>query len=63
MDTPRSSWRMSLTLGQALNTVLAFCSSRKSMAPTFDSIRGSVENLLKGWVPQIDTAGQLTSDS
>lgn len=54
---------MSLTLGQALNTVLAFCSSRKSMAPTFDSIRGSVENLLKGWVPQIDTAGQLTSDS
>lgn len=36
---------------QALNTVLAFCSSRKSMAPTFDSIRGSVESLLKGWVP------------
>ena len=38
---------------QALNTVLAFCSSRKSTAPTFDSIRGSVESLLKGWVPQI----------
>ncbi|KAF9792472.1 P-loop containing nucleoside triphosphate hydrolase protein [Thelephora terrestris] len=35
-------------LFKALNTVLAFCSSRRSMAPTFGSIRGSVENLLKG---------------
>jgi len=46
---------------QALNTVLAFCSSRKSMAPTFDSIRGSVESLLKGWVPPIRHRGLIDS--
>jgi len=46
---------------QALNTVLAFCSSRKSMAPTFDNIRGSVESLLKGWVPPIRHRGLTDS--
>jgi len=46
---------------QALNTVLAFCSSRKSMAPTFDSIRGSVESLLKGWVPPTRHRGSTDS--
>lgn len=32
---------------KALNTVLAFCSSRKQLATTFDSIRASVEALIK----------------
>ena len=32
---------------QALNTVLAFCSSRKSLAITFPVVRESVERLLK----------------
>ena len=34
-------------MAQALNTVLAFCSSRKSLAITFSVVRKSVENLLK----------------
>jgi len=32
---------------QALNTVYTFCSTRKSMATTFEVLKGSVENLLK----------------
>ncbi|GAA5980934.1 hypothetical protein JCM11641_005489 [Rhodosporidiobolus odoratus] len=32
---------------KALNTVYTFCSARKSMATTFDVLKGSVENLLK----------------
>lgn len=32
---------------QALNTVYTFCSARKSMATTFEVLKGSVENLLK----------------
>lgn len=35
---------------QALNTVLAFFSSRKSLAVTFTLVRKSVENLLKRYV-------------
>ncbi|GAA5939438.1 hypothetical protein JCM10213_008660 [Rhodosporidiobolus nylandii] len=32
---------------KALNTVYTFCSARKSMATTFDVLKGSVENLIK----------------
>lgn len=32
---------------QALNTVYAFCSSRKHLATTYDTLRASVEGLLK----------------
>lgn len=32
---------------QALNTVYTFCSTRKSMATTFEVLKGSVENLIK----------------
>ncbi|GAA6007572.1 hypothetical protein JCM11491_004211 [Sporobolomyces phaffii] len=32
---------------KALNTVYTFCSTRKSMATTFEVLKGSVENLLK----------------
>lgn len=32
---------------KALNTVYTFCSARRSMAITFDMLKGSVENLLK----------------
>lgn len=32
---------------QALNTVYTFCSARKSMATTFEVLKGSVENLIK----------------
>ncbi|GAA6014536.1 hypothetical protein JCM10207_001638 [Rhodosporidiobolus poonsookiae] len=32
---------------KALNTVYTFCSARKSMATTFDVLKGGVENLLK----------------
>ena len=32
---------------QALNTVLAFCSSRKQLALTYPVVKSSVEGLLK----------------
>ena len=32
---------------KALNTVFTFCSTRKSMATTFEVLKGSVENLIK----------------
>lgn len=32
---------------KALNTVYTFCSTRKSMATTFEVLKGSVENLIK----------------
>ncbi|UZJ57282.1 hypothetical protein CBS101457_006602 [Exobasidium rhododendri] len=41
---------------KALNTVYAFCSGRKYMATTFDTIRSSVEGLLKRNLEVIDVA-------
>ncbi|KAF9511370.1 hypothetical protein BS47DRAFT_1298934 [Hydnum rufescens UP504] len=35
------------SLFKALNTVVAFCSSRKALATTFPAIRSSVENIIK----------------
>ena len=36
---------------QAINTVLAFVSSRNNLATTFPAIRSSVEGILKRYVP------------
>ncbi|KAJ7261398.1 DEAD/H helicase [Mycena haematopus] len=44
-EEPKVSWPQ--YFHDALNTVLAFVSSRKQLATSFDTIRGSVENLLK----------------
>lgn len=38
---------------QALNTVLAFCTSRKQFATSFDSLRASIEALLKRLVSSL----------
>ena len=36
---------------KSLNTVIAFCSSRKHLATTFSVIRSSVENIVKRSAP------------
>lgn len=41
---------------KALNTVYAFCSGRKYMATTFDTIKSSVEGLLKRPLEKMDIA-------
>lgn len=43
---PRTE-QLQLDASQALNTVLAFVTSRKQLATTFPSIRSSVENVTK----------------
>jgi hypothetical protein len=42
--------RVSAEIGKALNTVLAFVSSKNHLATTFPVIRSSVEGLLKRFV-------------
>ncbi|GAA5861985.1 hypothetical protein JCM8547_001547 [Rhodosporidiobolus lusitaniae] len=46
VDFPEHFAKLEKTF-KALNTVYTFCSARKSMATTFDVLKGSVENLLK----------------
>jgi len=47
---------------KSLNTVIAFCSSRKHLATTFSVIRSSVENIIKRLVhPAIAVLSTLTS--
>ncbi|GAA5888384.1 hypothetical protein JCM6882_008599 [Rhodosporidiobolus microsporus] len=46
VDLPEHFSRLEKTF-KALNTVYTFCSARKSMATTFDVLKGGVENLLK----------------
>ncbi|GAA5825378.1 hypothetical protein JCM3770_003514 [Rhodotorula araucariae] len=46
VDFPDHFLRLEKTF-KALNTVYTFCSARKSMATTFEVLKGSVENLIK----------------
>ncbi|TNY24113.1 hypothetical protein DMC30DRAFT_346352 [Rhodotorula diobovata] len=46
VDFPDHFVRLEKTF-KALNTVYTFCSARKSMATTFEVLKGSVENLIK----------------
>ncbi|GAA5990376.1 hypothetical protein JCM10908_007343 [Rhodotorula pacifica] len=59
---------------KALNTVYTFCSTRKSMATTFEVLKGSVENLIKrplemhdiaqikSLLPEVITFAYISSD-
>ena len=42
-----NAWTCINSMSQALNTVLAFCTSRKQFATSFNSLRASIEGLLK----------------
>ena len=48
---------------QALNTVYTFCSARKSMATTYETLKGGVENLLRRCVLScLDASTRLISN-
>ncbi|BGP03230.1 ATP-dependent 3'-5' DNA helicase [Rhodotorula toruloides] len=55
VDFPEHFVKLEKTF-KALNTVYTFCSTRKSMATTFEVLKGSVENLIKRSLEMRDIA-------